>query len=241
MKRYGILILLCCFTLGISTTAMSQLYFEDNFDNAAKSEDKWVPLWGNWEFKEDEYHQELNDANCMSIVADDYWDEDWNNYTFEVSGNKVSGAEGFLIMFRCQGTMQDRGKALADHPPRMKNQKRVEYWWNIGGWGNSVSRMEVWNEGAYSQAGDSNHTITTGEWYHIKIINTPTSYTLILNDDEIHEIADTSHDGVGRVGLATWHTVADFDDVMVYGPDGPLPVDPKGKVATSWGFLKAGR
>ena len=53
MKRYGIFVLLCCFTFGIATAAMAQLYFEDNFDNANKSEDKWVPLWGEWEFKQD--------------------------------------------------------------------------------------------------------------------------------------------------------------------------------------------
>ena len=56
MKRYGIFVLLCCFTFSIATVATSQIYFEDNFDNANKSEKKWVPLWGQWEFKDKEYH-----------------------------------------------------------------------------------------------------------------------------------------------------------------------------------------
>ncbi len=243
MKKFSILILLCCFTFSFTTIAMSQIYFEDDFDNVNKSQEKWVALYGTWEFKDKEYHQLLNDSNCMSIVTDKYWDEDWNDYTFEVRGNKISGAEGFLIMFRCQGTMNPRGKNLEEHPARMKGQQFLEYWWNLGGWGNSVSRIEVWENdiGNHRLAAESSDTINTNEWYNIKIVNTPTSYTLIINDEEVHEINDNSRDGVGRIGVATWNTTAKYDDVLVYGPKGALPVDPKGKIATSWGLIKAGR
>lgn len=239
MKRYGIFILLCCFTFGIVTAAMSQIYFEDNFDNTNESKKKWVPLWGEWEFKNKEYHQLSNDSNCMSIIADDFWDEEWVDYTYEVRGNKIGGAEGFLIMFRCQGPMNPRGKALKEHPPRMQKQAQLEYWWNLGGWGNTRSQVEAWGGG--KAGAHSNHTIKTGDWYTVKIVNTATGYTLFLNDDEVAKIDDATRDGVGRVGVATWSTTARYEDVLVYGPDGPLPVNPKGKVATTWGHLKAGR
>ena len=239
MKKSIMFILLCCFTFGLTTAALSQLYFEDNFDNPSKSKDKWVPLWGTWEFKDKEYHQLNNDSNCMSIIADDFWDEEWNDYTYEVRGNKISGAEGFLIMFRCQGLMETRGKQLKEHPPRMQKQTRLEYWWNLGGWGNTTSKVESWGGVA---SPNTNHTIDTDKWYNIKIVNTPTNYTLYLNDEKVdNTINDSTREGVGRVGVATWATLARYDDVLVYGPDGPLPVDPKGKVATTWGFLKAGR
>lgn len=241
MKKYGILILLCCFVFSITNVAISQLFFEDNFDKANESEKKWVPLWGDWQIKDDEYQQLKNDSNCITVVADDYWDDDWVEYTYEVRANKIGGAEAFLIMFRLQGQMNARGKVLAEHPPRMKGKPLFEYWWNLGGWGNSVSRIEAWNGGAYKQAADSNHTFANDKWYSIKIVNSPTSYTLILDDEEIHEIADSDKDGVGRIGLGTWNTTARYEDVLVYGEDGPLPVDPKGKIATAWGFLKAGR
>ena len=240
MKRYGMFILLCCLTFGITTAAISQLYFEDNFNNVNESKKKWVPLWGKWEFKDKEYHQLSNDSNCMSIIADDFWDEAWNEYTYEVRANKTGGLEGFLIMFRCQGPMEPRGKALAKHPPRMQNQKQLEYWWNLGGWTNTRSQVEAWGGG--KAGAHSNHTIDTDKWYSIKIVNTPTNYTLYLNDEIVDKtIDDATRDGVGRVGVATWATTAIYEDVRVYGPDGPLPVNPKGKVATTWGFLKAGR
>ncbi len=241
MKRYGTFILLCCFTFGMATVAMSQIYFEDNFDNVNQSKKKWAPLWGDWEFKDKEYHQLSNDTNCMSIVTDDYWDEEWNDYTYEVSGNKIGGAEGFLIMFRCQGTMGGRGKNLAAHPPRMQNQPMLQYWWNLGGWNNSISRMEVWDKGVHRLEAESNHIIDTDKWYSIKIVNTPTSYTLFIDDEKVETVDDDTRDGVGRIGVAVWGTAAKYNDVLVYGPDGPLPVNPKGKVATAWGLLKAGR
>ena len=40
MKNFGLVILLVCFTFGITIGAFSQIYFEDNFDNANKSKDK---------------------------------------------------------------------------------------------------------------------------------------------------------------------------------------------------------
>ena len=238
MNRRNLFIVICGITLSIAALAMSQTYFEDNFDDPKASEDKWVALFGEWEFKTDEYHQLQNTPNCMSVVADDFWDDEWDDYTFEVRGNKISGGEGFLIMFRCQGLMQPRDQALEDHPPRMEKLKpSLEYWWNLGGWGNSRSQVESWGG---KGGANSNHTIDEKEWYSIKIVNEPGSYTLFLNDEEVATVDDNTEGGVGRVGLATWSTVAKYDDVLVYGPDGPsLPVDARSKLATTWAHLKS--
>ena len=238
MKKCILFIAVCGITLGIAAVALSQTYFEDNFDDPKASADKWVPLSGEWEFKNDEYRQLLNSVNCMSVVADDFWDDEWNDYTFEVKGSKVSGAEGFLIMFRCQGLMQPRGLVLEDHPPRMASLKpSLEYWWNLGGWGNTRSQVESWGGKAGAH---SNHSIEDDEWYNIKIVNKPGSYTVILDDEEVASVDDDTENGVGRIGLATWSTVANYDDVIVYGPDGPsLPVDPQSKLATTWAHLKS--
>ena len=81
MNRRNLFIAICGITLGIATLAMSQTYFEDNFDDPKASEKKWVPLFGDWEFKSDEYHQLQNLVNCMSVVADEFWDDKWNDYT----------------------------------------------------------------------------------------------------------------------------------------------------------------
>lgn len=219
--------------------ANAQTYFSDNFDNPNESESKWHPLFGQWELKDDEYHQLLNSVNCMSVISDEFWDDDWSDYTFEVKGNKIGGVEGFLIMFRCMGIMQVRGVALEDPPPRMENDEAaLQYWWNLGGWGNTRSQVESW--GGIGGA-NSNHTIDTDRWYQIKIVSTPDSYTLFLDDEEVDSIDDSAQEGRGRVGLAAWSTTARFDDVLVYGPDGPTgeAVDPKEKLATTWASIKS--
>ena len=237
MKKMIALSLMLVLIFGLTTTVLSQTYFEDNFDDAKKSDKKWNPLFGQWDLKDKEYIQSLQLVNSMSLVTDEFWKEEWNNYTFEVKGNKIGGAEGFLIMFRCRGMMQPRGQALLKHPGRMQKQKpSLEYWWNLGGWGNSRSKVESW--GGVGGA-DSKHTIKDDTWYEIKIVNTPKDYTVILNGKEVAKVKDSAQDGVGRIGLATWATKARYDNVIVYGPDGPsAPVKANSKAALTWGYLK---
>jgi len=228
-------IAILCISIGIVAIAIAQTYFEDNFDGPNKSKKKWVDIYGQWEFKDKEYHQLQNAVNCMSVVSDEYWDESWNEYTYEVRGNKISGAEGFLIMFRCMGKMQPRGVVLRDHPPRMEKQPSLEYWWNLGGWGNTRSQVESWGGRAGAH---SNHIIEQDKWYNIKIINTPKDYTVILDGKEVGKVDDPTQDGHGRIGLATWSTLARYDDVIVYGPEGPKGVDRNGKASTTWAYIK---
>ena len=157
MKKTITLSLMLVLIVGLTPTVVPQTYFEDNFDDAKKSDKKWNPLFGQWDLKDKEYIQSLQLVNSMSLVTDEFWKEEWNDYTFEVKGNKIGGAEGFLIMFRCRGMMEPRGQALLKHPGRMQKQKpSLEYWWNLGGWGNSRSKVESW--GGVGGA-DSKHTI----------------------------------------------------------------------------------
>ena len=46
---------------------------------------------------------------------------EWTDYTLTLKARKISGAEGFLVLFRING-----------------NDDRT--WWNIGGWGNTAGR-----------------------------------------------------------------------------------------------------
>ncbi len=233
-------IVVMCFAVGLmGSVASAQTYFSDDFNNPGQSEGKWHPLYGQWEFEDDEYHQLLNAVNCMSVISDEYWDDSWNEYTFEVRANKISGAEGFLIMFRCMGRMQPRDVVLQDHTPRMQDDAvSLQYWWNLGGWANVRSQVESW--GGIAGA-NTNHTIDMDRWYEIKIVNTPSNYTLFLDGDEIASVNDKTQNGAGRVGLATWSTTARFDDVIVYGPAGPSAqlVEPARKLATSWARVKS--
>lgn len=238
--RFTIILLFCILfvLLNISKITNSQTYFSDNFDKPEESEKKWVDIYGQWEFNDKEYHQLMNAVNCMSLVSDEYWNEDWADYTFEVKANKIDGAEGFLIMFRCMGLMQPRDVALREHPARMQKQQALQYWWNLGGWANTRSQVETWGGGV--AGANTNHTIKANEWYDIKIVSTPNDYTLYLNGEKVATVKDSTQGGKGRIGLATWSTRARFDDVLVYGPQGPkLSIDISGKTTTKWAKIKS--
>ena len=61
---------------------------------------------------------------------------EWTNYTFTVKARKLSGQEGFLILFRIGG-----------------NEERT--WWNLGGWGNARHAVEM--GGIVGEAGELEH------------------------------------------------------------------------------------
>ena len=235
------LLFMVLLTTSWAFSAGAQIYFEDDFSNANESEKKWADLWGDWEFNGGEYRQTSGEDNAITVATDDYWDEEWVEYTYEVSGKKTGGREGFLIMFRCRGPMEPRGKALRAHPPRMAGFDRLQYWWNLGGWGNARSQIEAWGGG--KAGANSNHTIATGEWYEIRIENNAAGYKLYLNDELVAEMKDDAEGGKGRIGLGTWGTQASYDNVIVYGPKGKisLSVDPSGKSASMWSKLKEDR
>ena len=89
MKKTITLSLMLVLIVGLTTTVVPQTYFEDNFDDAKKSDKKWNPLFGQWDLKDKEYIQSLQLVNSMSLVTDEFWKEEWNDYTFEVKGNKM--------------------------------------------------------------------------------------------------------------------------------------------------------
>src|SRR5215831_8403473 len=75
-------------------------------------------------------------------------DRSWTNYTLTLQARKISGAEGFLILFHISGD-EDRT------------------WWNIGGWGNTADAIE-----AGGQFGRRRGSVETGRWYDLKVVVT---------------------------------------------------------------------
>jgi alpha-L-arabinofuranosidase len=101
----------------------------------------WTPEGGQWVVEDGAYRQNRR-GRGLSYVGDETWD----NYTLTLKARKLSGGEGFLIVFGRKGT--DR------------------YWWNLGGWGNSRHAIEAnQNPVGTSVSGK----IETNRWYDIKV------------------------------------------------------------------------
>ena len=97
---------------------------------------------------------------------------EWTDYTLTLKARKISGAEGFLILFRING-----------------NQDRT--WWNLGGWGNTADAIE--SGGTL----DSQPThIETDRWYDLKVVVSGKNVKCYLDGKLVH---DLDYDAGGKV------------------------------------------
>lgn len=118
----------------------------------------------------------------QSSMADDTHatggNPDWTDYTYHVKARKISGEEGFLIVFHAED--------------------RRNYWqWNVGGWGNSRSAIQRHEGSNADEVGESTETkVETGRWYDIKIDVHGTDVKCYLDDKLITEITETPHAAV---------------------------------------------
>ena len=83
-----------------------------------------------------------------------FGDSSWTNYTFTVDATKTGGDEAFFIPF----LVQDQNNA---------------YFWNIGGWGNTLSCLQKMENGAKTgqiEGTVREFTAETGKTYQLKIV-----------------------------------------------------------------------
>jgi len=97
---------------------------------------------------------------------------EWTDYTLTLKARKISGAEGFLILFRING-----------------NEDRT--WWNLGGWGNSADAIE-----AGGTLDSKPSTIETGRWYDLKVVVSGKNVKCYLDGEVIH---DLNYDAGGKI------------------------------------------
>lgn len=115
---------------------------------------------------------------------------DWTDYTITLKARKISGAEGFLVLFHISGD-DDRT------------------WWNIGGWGNTSDAVE--SGGTLDSK--SSH-IDTGRWYDIKVSVSGRNVKCWLDGQLIH---DLNYESGGEIKslYATSATDAQSGDIIV--------------------------
>ena len=115
---------------------------------------------------------------------------EWTDYTLTLKARKISGAEGFLILFRING-----------------NDDRT--WWNIGGWNNTQDGIEA------GETLDSKPShIETDRWYDLKVVVSGKNVKCWLDGEVIHDI---NYDAGGKVTslYATAATEARSGDIIV--------------------------
>ena len=123
----------------IKVTKGNQTLFASDFSKGLQG---WKTIRGKWEVVDGALRQTSNEENVRAIVGD----PNWSDYTLTLKARKLSGNEGFLVLF---GLPSDDTKS----------------WWNLGGWDNTQHALEVPDGGATPVAGK----VDTNRWYDIRI------------------------------------------------------------------------
>lgn len=130
----------------VAVTNGSSALYQSSFSGGTSG---WTPEGGTWSVVSGNLQQaDAAAVDCRNV----YYSPAWTNYTLTLKARKISGSEGFLIMFR----VKDRDNW---------------YWWNIGGWGNTRTTVERCAGGGKADAcASTSDTITTNVWYYLKIV-----------------------------------------------------------------------
>jgi alpha-L-arabinofuranosidase len=134
-----------------------QVLYASDFANGAED---WNSERGRWSVEEGAYRQSRR-AQGFSYVGED----DWSDYTLTLKARKLSGGEGFLVLFGRKGG--DR------------------YWWNLGGWGNREHGIEL-NQSPVGQR--ARGEIETDRWYDVKVQLEGRRIRCYLDGELIHDV-----------------------------------------------------
>lgn len=144
---------------------------EDDFSKS-KLGGEWTEVSdGSWEIADGELRQTSARTNTNMYFntgsAVYFGDTSWKNYTFTIDATKTSGDEGFIIPFAV-GSKDDN------------------FFWNIGGWNNTVSCLQQVSGGAKSdQIGGTqkNCHIENGRTYHLKVVVSGSNVKCYIDDE----------------------------------------------------------
>lgn len=137
----------------------------DNSSGKVLAEDKFNidTFWWDWEKATDgdfvvkdgkliQQSKEMAYSNNGSVAY--FGESEWENYTYTLQATKLDGAEGFIIPF-----------AVGDNDNN--------FFWNIGGWDNTVSTLQHIENGIKTDrlAGTTKpFTVESGKTYNLKVV-----------------------------------------------------------------------
>ena len=179
------------------------------------------------------YHQ-LAEADPWqtAIVSKDYWQDAWIEYTLEVKVKPLTtGDAPANILFRLQDPVP---QAWGDR----SGPNTHMYRWIVNGWTNTESRPYMYNEGQSEMLAQTNNSLVVGNWHDLKLVVDTAGCAGYVDGNEMFDVEHAQWTE-GRVGIQAYTGKMDFDDFVVYGPEGPAAVTAAGKMSLSWGAIKA--
>lgn len=141
--------------LTVTDNATGRILYQADFEDGEFPDD--MTVWkGDWTIKDGRLVQSHTGAPGDPNTGDSLYvgDTGWGNYTLTVEGEILSGPEGFLIPV----CVQDAANNM---------------FWNLGGWSNTVSCLQIVSGG--SKSGQISGTVKSvklqqGKVYNIKVV-----------------------------------------------------------------------
>lgn len=146
--------------LTVTDNATGESLYQEDFDDGELPAD--MTVWeGDWSVKDGRLIQSHTGNPADISTGDSLYvgDPDWSNYTLTVEAEILSGSEGFLI-------------------PICVRDAANNMFWNIGGWGNTVSCLQIVSGG--SKSGQISGTVKNVKLQHGKV------YTIRVTVDGSH-------------------------------------------------------
>lgn len=167
--------------LKVTDNDSGKVLYENSFDSDSALDDFDINE-GNWSVSDGKLIQTNAAAPVDQNTGDAAYtgDVNWKNYTLEVDATKKGGNEGFLI------------------PVAVTNSNN-NIFWNIGGWGNTVSCLQEVAGGAKSGqlSGTTKQcAITPNKTYHLKVVVSGSNIKCYLGDDLYIDYTKESGDPV---------------------------------------------
>lgn len=137
----------------------------------SKSADGWKLLGdgGDWKVQDGALRQGAEKEFIRALAGE----MTWTNYTVTLKARKMSGEEGFLILFH-----------IANDEGRL--------WWNLGGWGNTDDSIEAAGGRIDSKRGH----VEIGRWYDLKLTVSGRNVKCWLDGKMVHNL---DYESGGRV------------------------------------------
>lgn len=174
---------------GAAPASEDNILFSDHFD--AASDDVWTVSSGNWAVQDGVYHQTDLAGGAMTFAGD----SDWVNYEVEVKVTpRAVNGQGVYVMLSGRADGPENRYVGAFSGGELVIDRR------IGGKSTLLARKT--------------YTMEVNQDYILKLKFVGSHISLYVNGTLELETDDTTH-SEGRIGLATYKTAADFDDVTV--------------------------
>jgi alpha-L-arabinofuranosidase len=139
------------------TAADGRILYESDF---TKGLEGWKTAGGDWTVVDGALRQNAIGENFRAAIGDPAW----TNYTLTLKARKLSGNEGFLVLFQTTDLAQP-------------------VWWNIGGWNNTEHSLQ----GGSLAENHARGSIETNRWYEVRIELRDGAVKAYLDGKLIHE------------------------------------------------------